>query len=202
VIMHAIATAMEAEDVHIANALSGVDGDTATLNISRQEPVALFFVIYGLAFEALVTPADEATLTLPARQAVKIALQLLRHLVQPQYSGTSFAAGPLFDELVALAYRMAMTEPADVQNDFIDVVTNTIKSRAQQLSRYSLPRSVWFRLNINRLVTWETLSQQACHKFSVPASSRLFYVKLFRAAKEEIPVRMLKCAKAKCDLHA
>jgi hypothetical protein len=133
--MQAIAIAMQAGDPHVMNAMDGVDDTPTTDPKSRQEPAALFFVIFGLAFEALLSSADDGASASSAGQNVRIALQALQYLVQPEYSGKTFVDGPLFDELVALAYRMAMTEPAHIQQQVIEVVTNVARSRLQQLPR-------------------------------------------------------------------
>lgn len=49
-----------------------------------------------------------------------IALKALKHLVRPEYAGNAFNDVPIFEELVNLCYRMALTEPVAVQVHLVD----------------------------------------------------------------------------------
>jgi HEAT repeat-containing protein 5 len=134
VILHAIATSMESEDSNILRAMDGLESSGPTPSDDRQEPTALFFVLFGLAFEALVTSSAEDTSSVDgARQNTRIALKVLKYLVKPVYSGKSFIEGPIFEEFVSVSYRMAMSDPADTRRLLVEVLSNIIESRRQQL---------------------------------------------------------------------
>jgi len=116
---------MQANDPHILAAMDGTERNTVTVSntTSHDEPRAFFFVIFGLVYEALATSSAELSPTTSARQpAVIAALRALKHLVRPEYSGKAILEPTIFDEFISLCYRMAMTEPADVQMHLVETV--------------------------------------------------------------------------------
>lgn len=120
--------------------LAGMDGHEIGTNIKtngpssiRAEPTMFFFVIFGLAYEALVTSSADSTLTTSARQPVVIAaLQALKSLVKPEYSGNALLEPTTFDEFISLCYRMAMTETAVVQVYLIEMLAIFASSHEQR----------------------------------------------------------------------
>ncbi|OBZ74420.1 HEAT repeat-containing protein 5B [Grifola frondosa] len=134
IILQAIATAMQNEDPHI---LAAMDGHESTVPQQagkqdlheRDEPTAFFYVIFGLVYEALVTSTPDSDV--PSQRTSVIALQALRSLVQRKYCGKVFGDAIIFEELVNLFYRMALTEPFGVQVQLVE----TIASLADSLKR-------------------------------------------------------------------
>ncbi|KAK0239818.1 clathrin-coated vesicle protein [Armillaria nabsnona] len=117
-ILQAVATAMEANDPHILAAMHGREGGDAglaTINGNgHEEPSALFFAIFGLAYEALVSSADSNSMSSTQQPTVLSALMALKCLVLPQYTGKAIMEPTIFDEFIAVCYRMAMTETASI----------------------------------------------------------------------------------------
>jgi HEAT repeat-containing protein 5 len=114
---------MQADDPAVVAAMDGQDTVDRTSSGHTGAPAALFFVLYGLAFDALASSSVEnATNTADSRRNVAIALLALRSLVKPQYSGDILTGGPIFEELISLLHRMALTEPADSLIGLVDVV--------------------------------------------------------------------------------
>ena len=98
----------------------------------RVEPTMFFFIIFGLVYEALVTSSADSTLTTSTRQpAVIAALQALKSLVKPEYSGKALLEPTTFDEFISLCYRIAMTETAVVQVYLIEMLTVFASGHAQ-----------------------------------------------------------------------
>ncbi|KAK0495924.1 clathrin-coated vesicle protein [Armillaria luteobubalina] len=126
-ILQAVATAMQANDPHILAAMHGREGGDAgpaTVNGNgHEEPSALFFVIFGLAYEALVSSADSNIMSSTQQSAVLSALMVLKCLVLPQYAGKAIMEPIIFDEFIAVCYRMAMTETASIQTHLIEVLS-------------------------------------------------------------------------------
>lgn len=129
--MHAVATSMKLGDPHILAAMDGLessDKDKAPSSFltqdssSREEPTALFFAIFGLIYEALAASSADATPSPELRRNAIIALEALKSLVRPEYSGKALLEPTIFDEFTSLCYRMGLTESAGVQSHIVEVV--------------------------------------------------------------------------------
>lgn len=134
---------MQTDDPHILAAMDGqeVKNDDAS-NLKgnlRSEPTAFFFVVFGLVFEALTTSSVDATSTTSSRQLTVIAaLEALKSLVRPEYSGTAMMEPTTFDEFIGLCYRMAMTESAEIQAHLVEMLA--ILATTNQAKNSSSPR--------------------------------------------------------------
>jgi HEAT repeat-containing protein 5 len=119
--LRAVATSMEAKDPHLLAAMDGRDSVPEAISKDlpaepRKEPTAFFFILFGLVYEALSTSSSDSSNSASKRKATFIgALQALKWLVRPEYSGKAILEPTIFDEFISLMYRIAMTEPADVQ---------------------------------------------------------------------------------------
>jgi len=97
------------------------------------EPTLFFFIIFGLVFEALATSSAESNLTTSTRESTVIAaLQALKCLVRPEYSGKALLEPTTFDEFISLCYRMAMTENAVIQVHLVEMVTALAASQDER----------------------------------------------------------------------
>jgi HEAT repeat-containing protein 5 len=126
VMLNAVATAMETRDPFIFGAMEGIDDVAAassTARSARSEPTAMFFVIFGLVYEALSTstPYSESSLAESGNTSL-IALRAMKCLVRREYSGRALLEPTIFDELLNLWYRMAMTEPPALQTQLMEVI--------------------------------------------------------------------------------
>ncbi|EAW08709.1 AP-1 complex accessory protein LAA1 [Aspergillus clavatus NRRL 1] len=83
----------------------------------RDEPVAFFFVLFGLAFEALV---DQAT---PPSQRLEI-LQALKRILRPVISGNAIYQDAIFSETMDTFDRLALTERIPIQNVIVEIARN------------------------------------------------------------------------------
>ena len=124
--LNAVATAMETRDPFIFGAMEGMDDVTTaslTARGARPEPTAMFFVIFGLVYEALSasTPYSEASLAASGNTSL-VALRAMKCLVRREYSGRALLEPTIFDELLNLWYRMAMTEPPALQIHLMEVI--------------------------------------------------------------------------------
>ncbi|PWN53232.1 hypothetical protein IE53DRAFT_199598 [Violaceomyces palustris] len=136
--LHAVAVLMNANHPAILKAMDGeptsTDAAPATNSappIFRSEPTLFFFVLYGLAFEALASMAGkEGALE---SQIMRIALQAMRSLSKAQYAGTALLQDSIFEELCNLAYRLVMTEPPAVQMSVIEMMSGFAASYGKRL---------------------------------------------------------------------
>ena len=124
--LNAVATTMETRDPFIFGAMEGIDDVAAassTVRGARREPTAMFFVIFGLVYEALSasTSYSESSFAASGNTSL-IALRAMKCLVRREYSGRALLEPTIFDELLNLWYRMAMTEPPALQIQLMEVI--------------------------------------------------------------------------------
>lgn len=101
----------------IADREPAMNGDSVTgkdMNF-REEPVAFFFILFGLAFEALVTQARDSQV-----HALAI-LSALRRMLTPAVSGNAIYQDAVFDELTDTLNRLALTSSTDIQAVLVQV---------------------------------------------------------------------------------
>ncbi|KAK8212663.1 HEAT repeat protein-like protein [Phyllosticta capitalensis] len=91
----------------------------------RDEPVAFFFVLFGLAFEALVTsgrPSSSDTKTQSA-QTLEI-LRALKNILKPSVSGHAIYQEVVFSETMDMLDRLVLTEGLEVQEVIVEIARN------------------------------------------------------------------------------
>ncbi|KAG5653101.1 hypothetical protein H0H81_002326 [Sphagnurus paluster] len=136
VILQAVATSMESGDPHILAAMDGQESspDTKAPGTNREEPTAFFYIVFGLVYEALVTSSADPSAS-PAQQSLVVsALQALKCLVRPEYSGKAIKEPTIFEEFISLCYRIAMTEPANIQIHLVDMLSSFAIAQEHQSS--------------------------------------------------------------------
>lgn len=128
-IVDAIAVLVEKDSDSVFDALdnkrvSSVDGpanDSAPAGRDmsfREEPVAFFFILFGLAFEALVTQARE-----DPSQVLSI-LQALRKILTPEVCGSAIYEEAVFNETTDTLDRLAMTSTRETQSVLVEIARN------------------------------------------------------------------------------
>ncbi|KAI0830170.1 ARM repeat-containing protein [Trametes gibbosa] len=131
VILHAVAIAMQMDDPNVLAAMDGRESVSSPsggkdADNKRDEPTVFFFVVFGLVYEALASSAPDAD---PDAQRISIvSLQALKCLVRRKYCGKVFTDPPLFEELLNLFYRMALTEPSGVQIHLVEAIASLAES--------------------------------------------------------------------------
>ncbi|KAI8972549.1 ARM repeat-containing protein [Trametes punicea] len=127
IIMHAVAIAMQKDDPNILAAMDGQETiSNAKPSDHRDEPTVFFFIIFGLAYEALATSTPDADQD--AQRTSIISLQALKCLVRRKYCGKIFNDPPIFEELLNLFYRMSLTEPSGVQIHLVEAIASLAQS--------------------------------------------------------------------------
>jgi len=84
----------------------------------REEPVAFFFILFGLAFEALVTQARE-----DPSQVLSI-LRALKKILTPVVCGNAIYEEAVFNETTDTLDRLAMTSTIETQNVLVEIARN------------------------------------------------------------------------------
>lgn len=128
-LLSALAISLSASDVY---ALAAVDGQPVPSSTAvpaplaaKADPAANFYILYGLSFEALVKSLGDSSTSSMAQTS----LRAMAYLVRPEISGTTVFQGAFFDELCTVAYRIAMSEPANVKREMVELMSAFATSR-------------------------------------------------------------------------
>ncbi|KAI9796339.1 MAG: hypothetical protein M1825_000634, partial [Sarcosagium campestre] len=102
---------------------SGANGSSKPVDISyRDEPVAFFFVLFGITFEALVgRPRSDSVAAKDQTLEILLALKKILH---PSVSGQAIYQEVVFSETMELLDRLVLTEGLDVQTAIVDIARN------------------------------------------------------------------------------
>ncbi|KAF2119193.1 HEAT repeat protein-like protein [Lophiotrema nucula] len=127
-LVDAIASLIDEDSEFVFDALDGKtelstpSANSKNIGINyRDEPVAFFFVLFGLAFEALAgRPGD---LQASKEQILEI-LQALKKILRPSVSGHAIYQEVVFSETMDMLDRLALTEGLNVQSVIIEIARN------------------------------------------------------------------------------
>lgn len=128
-LLHAVAISFAINDPFALGAMNGQRYDSpnppASLPSIRPEPSANFYIVYGLSFESLLKTVGDVS----ASSLASACLKAMQSLVKPALSGTTVFEGQFFDELCTVCYRIAMSEPATVKSEAVEVMSSFATSR-------------------------------------------------------------------------
>ncbi|KAH6661408.1 armadillo-type protein [Truncatella angustata] len=127
-LVDAIASLIEQDSEFVFDALDGKEtegpspnGESKGVDINyRDEPVAFFFVLFGIAFEALATRPGQADSLATQEQTLEI-LQALKKILHPSVSGHAIYREAIFSETMDLLDRLVLTEGLDVQGVIVEI---------------------------------------------------------------------------------
>ncbi|OAA33076.1 HEAT repeat protein [Moelleriella libera RCEF 2490] len=127
-LVDAIASLIEQDSEFVFDALDGKASHGGTQNGStkspainyRDEPVAFFFVLFGLAFEALAIRPGQTDSLATREQALDI-LQALKKILDPSVSGHAIYRPDVFAETMDLLDRLVLTDGLDIQSVIVDI---------------------------------------------------------------------------------
>ncbi|PHH55474.1 Pof6 interactor protein 1 [Ceratocystis fimbriata CBS 114723] len=86
----------------------------------RDEPLAFFFVLFGIAFEALATKPSQSDSLASEAQTLSI-LKALKKILHPSVSGHAIYRDAIFSETMDLLDRLALTDGLDVQGVIVEI---------------------------------------------------------------------------------
>lgn len=124
--MEAIASLIDEDSEFVFDALDDKKGpDHPNGNNSkghdisyRDEPVAFFFVLFGISFEALTRAAAQPSVS---RQRLLDILQVMQKILRPSVAGMAIYQDHIFSELMDALDRLALTEGYDVQTAIVEI---------------------------------------------------------------------------------
>lgn len=123
----------------------------------RDEPVAFFFVLFGLAFEALVTTGKPSSGDSQSNKEHTLAiLRALKNILKPSVSGHAIYQEVVFSETMDMLDRLVLTEGLDVQEVIVEIARNLCRGHP---SAQRGQKSVDSR---------DYLGQMLTHPYSVP----------------------------------
>ena len=130
-LVDAIASLIEQDSEFVFDALDGKESDreaangrphkTSGINY-RDEPVAFFFVLFGLAFEALAIRPGQSDSLATHEQTLDI-LQALKRILHPSVSGYAIYRPDVFTETMDLLDRLVLTEGLDIQSVIVEIAS-------------------------------------------------------------------------------
>ncbi|KAI9718905.1 MAG: hypothetical protein M1812_003789 [Candelaria pacifica] len=138
----AIASLIDQDSDFVFNALDGkhtsttpngpVSSKASDINY-RDEPAAFFFVLFGIAFEALVgRPGSDS---IPNKDQTLEILQALKKILLPGVSGQAIYQEAVFSETMDLLDRLVLTQGLDVQTVVVEIVRNLCKGHPSAQER-------------------------------------------------------------------
>ncbi|KAK3112003.1 hypothetical protein LTR53_012165 [Teratosphaeriaceae sp. CCFEE 6253] len=104
-----------------ANGTMGLVRKSTGINY-REEPVAFFFVLFGLAFESLAVRSTDDDVT--TRQRNLDILQALKKILRPSVAGSAVYQEVIFSETIDLLSRMVLLESLGVQSIIVEIARN------------------------------------------------------------------------------
>lgn len=134
-LVDAIASLIEQDSEFVFDALDGKNADPEAANSKdgksltkssannrinyRDEPVAFFFILFGIAFEALVAKPGNDVLA-KKEQTLEILIALKR-ILHPSVSGQAIYRDAIFSETMELLDRLVLTESMNVQAVIVQI---------------------------------------------------------------------------------
>ncbi|BGP50956.1 hypothetical protein JCM10450v2_006882 [Rhodotorula kratochvilovae] len=132
--LHAVATLLKASNPHMLRAIDGLDpkDESAILpSPHRHDPAVFFWILFGLAFEALCTASSAGATSAAAVQS--IALEALVGLTRPDVAGAVLKDAALFDELCNVCLRLAITEGPEIKARVLEIAIGLARTFVRDL---------------------------------------------------------------------
>lgn len=125
---------MQRHDPYILAAMDGREANGTIPTTSGDDPTSFFYVVFGLVYEALTQSSADSATSVATRDVTITALQALASLVKPEYAGSAILEPTIFEEFSNLCYRLAMTEPPEVQVHLVAAVSSFVNSQCRRTS--------------------------------------------------------------------
>ena len=125
---------MQRHDPYILAAMDGREANGIIPTTSGDDPTSFFYVVFGLVYEALTQSSADSASSVATRDVTITALQALASLVKPEYAGSAILEATIFEEFSNLCYRLAMTEPPEVQVHLVAAVSSFVNSQCRRTS--------------------------------------------------------------------
>jgi HEAT repeat-containing protein 5 len=125
-IIQALATLIDQESELVFAALDNRDPIEVTPKSNyREEPLAFFFIIYGLCFKRLLEIMNRDDTE--ARRTISIVLDCLNKFIRPSISGNALYKSFVFSETTDLLDRLVLMAGSDVQPMVIKIAASLAK---------------------------------------------------------------------------
>jgi len=131
-ILSAVATLIEFEGEYVYAALDyrtpekGKEIQDDTPSNYRDEPVAFFFIIYGLCFQTLIKMGNKSDAQ--ANHVITRVLGALKRFLRPSISGNAMYKNFVFAETTDLLDRLVLMESAEVQSMVVQITMNLARN--------------------------------------------------------------------------
>lgn len=131
-LVNAITTLIEEDSEFIFQALDGQKKIEEKSSGTRKpsdinycdEPVAFFFLLFGIVFEALIQkPKDNNA---AHKESVLELLQALQRILRPAVSGRSIYQEAIFSETLDVLGRLVFTSPSNTKVTIVKIAKNLV----------------------------------------------------------------------------
>lgn len=191
-LVEAIASLIDEDSDSVFDALDGKGHPPNANGVSgkghemwyRNEPVAFFFVLFGISFEALVRSTSQSN---GSHQRMLDILQAMKKIVSTSVAGLAIYQDHIFSEFMELMDRLAMTEGVEVQMVIVEIARNlcAVHPSARKAQAYvRLPLTSVFQgsqeigspteTTISLMISISSSSSPASSFSLSPATSRIF----------------------------
>jgi HEAT repeat-containing protein 5 len=92
----------------------------------RDEPVAFFFIIYGLCFQTLIKMVNKSDAQ--TNRVITTVLRALRRFLRPSISGNAMYKNFVFAETTDLLDRLVLMESPEVQSMVVQITINLARN--------------------------------------------------------------------------
>ena len=128
-IVSAIASLVDQNNKTIFAALDGKSANTPDGIDYRVEPVAFFFVLYGLCFEAI----NFASVKPGNNEQLRDVLVSLKRIIRPSISGAAIYQDGVFTELTDALDRLVLLEGTAVQREVLEISESLVFNHSEAL---------------------------------------------------------------------
>jgi len=131
-ILSAVATLIEFEGDYVYAALDyrAAENEKETTDDTpsnyRDEPVAFFFIIYGLCFQTLIKMVNKSDAQ--TNRVITTVLRALRRFLRPSISGNAMYKNFVFAETTDLLDRLVLMESPEVQSMVVQITINLARN--------------------------------------------------------------------------
>ncbi|RKF71993.1 Pof6 interactor protein 1 [Golovinomyces cichoracearum] len=121
----------------------------------RDEPVAFFFVLFGITFESLATrPGSDL---LAKNNQILETLQVLKKILHPSVSGHAIYKEAIFSETLELLDRFVLTEGLDVQRVIVQIgrglcISHPFAKKAEEAEEEDLSEDIEQLFELTRII--------------------------------------------------
>ncbi|ODQ67020.1 hypothetical protein NADFUDRAFT_49472 [Nadsonia fulvescens var. elongata DSM 6958] len=149
-LVEAISSILETDKTRVFNALHETIVQKNTESNGEKEAASFFFVLFGICFEALITPPGINGALCETEQTYSI-LKVLKKLLHPTITGATIYKGELFAEIIDLLDRLALTSKVSEQQLIVEIAHDMCMNYYEAVGSSSLMSETQLSESVDQL---------------------------------------------------